>query len=361
MGKIQAIVTDVGTVTGHMASVAREFRIPALVGTGSATQVIPHGEEITVDATNRTVYRGRAESLLKKKRPRNPMKGSPMYKTVQAVLKRIAPLNLTDPGEADFSPQGCLTLHDIIRFSHEMAMQEMFRLQDDVKTEKIAAIPLKVHLPMRILVVDLGEGLSVPAGAREAGIQHVTSTPFRALLRGMTREGVSWMQHAGTNWRGFGSILAESLLRDPLREGAMGGPSYAIVAAHYLNFSSRLGYHFVTVDTYCGPQVNDNYITFYFKGGAADMVRRSRRAQLLALVLRWLGLRIEQKGDMVRAEVKKYQDRVLEEKLDTIGRLLGSVNLLDMVLQDDRQVEWYADEFLKGNYTFQAGSTQDPR
>ena len=285
-----------------------------------------------------------------------------MYKTVLAVLKRIAPLNLADPNEAHFTPQGCRTLHDIIRFSHEMAMQEMFRLKEDVKSDKIAAIPLKVHLPMRILVVDLGEGLSVPSGAREAGIQNVISTPFKALLRGMTFEGVSWMQHAGMNLRGFGSILAESLLRDPLREGAMGGPSYAIVAAHYLNFSSRLGYHFVTVDTYCGPQMNDNYITFYFKGGAADMARRSRRAQLLAMVLRSLGLRIEQKGDMVRAELKKYQDRGLEEKLDTLGRLLGSVNLLDMVLQDDRQVEWYADEFLKGNYTFRTGpGPQDTR
>jgi pyruvate,water dikinase len=354
MGRIQAIVTDVGSVTGHMASVAREFHIPALVGTGSATEIIPHGEEITVDATNRTVYRGRVETLLKTKRAANPMKGSPIHRAVQAALKRIAPLNLTDPKLNNFNPQGCRTIHDVIRFAHEMAMQEMFTISDDLKSEAKIALPLRVYLPIKILIVDLGGGLSVAPGAREASAEHVTSAPFRALLNGMTHKDVSWTHHVGVNWRGIGSIVAESLLRDPMTEGPMGGPSYAIVAGRYLNFSSRLGYHFVTVDTFCGSQVNDNYITFYFKGGAADIGRRSRRALLIALVLKRLGFMVVQKGDMVRGEMKKYESSILEDKLAMVGRLLGSVNLLDMVLTDDRQIEWYSDQFFDGNYAFQS-------
>ena len=51
IGRVKAIITDVGSVTGHMASVAREFQIPTLVGTDNATTLIPHGSEITVDAT----------------------------------------------------------------------------------------------------------------------------------------------------------------------------------------------------------------------------------------------------------------------------------------------------------------------
>lgn len=353
MGRIHAIVTDVGTVTGHMASVAREFRIPTLVGTGTATQLIPHGEEITVDATNRTVYRGRVNSLLKRKRASNPMRGSPMHKIVQAALRRIAPLNLTELSDENFRPEGCRTLHDIIRFAHEMAMQEMFRIGHDLESHKTVAIPLRVYLPMKILVVDLSGGLAVPPGAKEATLENVTSTPFKALLKGMCHERVLWTRHGRVSWRGLSSLFAETLLRDPLLEQGMGGPSYAIVASHYLNLSSRLGYHFATVDTFCGPHVNDNYITFYFKGGAADMARRSRRAHLIAIILRWLGFSIERKGDMVRGEVKKYQSPVLEEKLDMVGRLLGSVNLLDMALEDDGKLEWYAEQFLEGNYTFQ--------
>jgi pyruvate,water dikinase len=358
MGRIQAIVTDVGTVTGHMASVAREFRIPTLVGTGGATEAIVNGELITVDATNRTIYRGRVESLLKKKKPRNPMKGSPIYRTVQTALKRIAPLNLADPKDPNFNPEGCRTLHDLIRFSHEIAMREMFRISDEVQPDRSGAVPLRIPLPMKILVIDLGGGLSIAESAEEATLENITSSPFKSLLRGMTNKDVSWTQHSGASLRGFGSIVAESLLRDPLLNGPMGGPSYAVVAANYLNFSARLGYHYVTVDTFCGPRVNDNYIIFYFKGGAADIARRSRRAQLITLVLRWVGFSMEQKGDMVRGAMKKYQCGVLEEKLDIIGRLLGSVNLLDMALHNDRQVEWYADRFLEGNYTFQAKEDQ---
>ncbi|MCU0586050.1 MAG: PEP-utilizing enzyme, partial [Desulfobacterales bacterium] len=130
MGRVRAFITDVGSVTGHMASVAREFQIPTLVGTGSATAAIRHGEEITVDAGRRRVYRGRVESLLSEKKPVNPMKDSPTYNTVKSVLKRIAPLNLTDPGKENFTPEGCRTLHDVIRFAHEMSMREMFRISD---------------------------------------------------------------------------------------------------------------------------------------------------------------------------------------------------------------------------------------
>jgi pyruvate, water dikinase len=88
-----------------------------------------------------------------------------------------------------------------------------------------------------------------------------------------------------------------------------------VIASRYINFSARLGYHFVTVASFCSPLVNDNYIIFHFKGGAAD-IARPRRANLISVVLRWLGFSVEQKGDMVRGEVKKYQSSVLEEKLD---------------------------------------------
>ena len=41
MPKAQAIVTDSGSVAGHMAAVAREFAVPTLLDTKVATQAIP--------------------------------------------------------------------------------------------------------------------------------------------------------------------------------------------------------------------------------------------------------------------------------------------------------------------------------
>ena len=47
--KVAAVVTDTGGVLSHCAVVAREYGIPAVVGTGMATKVIADGQTIEVD------------------------------------------------------------------------------------------------------------------------------------------------------------------------------------------------------------------------------------------------------------------------------------------------------------------------
>ena len=44
-----ALVTDIGSITAHGSIVAREYGIPAVLGTGNATRIIKHGQEIEVD------------------------------------------------------------------------------------------------------------------------------------------------------------------------------------------------------------------------------------------------------------------------------------------------------------------------
>ncbi len=353
LGRVQAIVTDVGSVTGHMASVAREFSVPTLVGTGNATSLIAHGEEITVDASNGLIFQGRVDSILERRKPVNPMKGSPTYKAAHSALKKIAVLNLLDPSQESFAPEGCQTLHDIVRFSHEISMREMFRISDEIEVSERHAVHVKAPLPMKILAIDLGGGLDISSDVSQANVHNVVSIPFQSLLKGMTRPDVQWIGSVGIDWKGFATVMAESVFRDPLTDDRMGGPNYVVISDEYMNFNSRLGYHFAVVDAFCGDQVNDNYITFSFKGGAADIGRRSRRASLIAKILKRLGLKTEIRGDMVRGEIKKYDCAILQEKLDMIGRLLGAVRLLDMVLSDDGRIDWYVEEFFKGNYTFQ--------
>jgi len=52
-----AVVTDGGTLAAHASLVAREFGIPAVVATGSATRVLSDGELVTVDGAAGAVYR----------------------------------------------------------------------------------------------------------------------------------------------------------------------------------------------------------------------------------------------------------------------------------------------------------------
>ncbi|HEV3391394.1 MAG TPA: PEP-utilizing enzyme [Solirubrobacteraceae bacterium] len=53
--KIKATVTDVGGVMSHAAIVAREYGLPAVVGTGRATATIRTGQTIRVDGSEGTV------------------------------------------------------------------------------------------------------------------------------------------------------------------------------------------------------------------------------------------------------------------------------------------------------------------
>jgi len=47
-----ALVTDAGGILSHAAIVAREYRLPAVVGTRTATSLLKDGDEVTVDGTN---------------------------------------------------------------------------------------------------------------------------------------------------------------------------------------------------------------------------------------------------------------------------------------------------------------------
>jgi pyruvate,water dikinase len=54
-GRISDAVTDAGGVMCHAAIVAREYGLPAVLGTGSATREIKTGDIIRVDADNGVV------------------------------------------------------------------------------------------------------------------------------------------------------------------------------------------------------------------------------------------------------------------------------------------------------------------
>jgi pyruvate,water dikinase len=49
--KMKALVTDAGGLTSHPAVLAREFGIPAVIGTSTATRQIRTGDRIRVNGT----------------------------------------------------------------------------------------------------------------------------------------------------------------------------------------------------------------------------------------------------------------------------------------------------------------------
>lgn len=357
MKKARAILTDLGSITGHMASLAREFGIPCLLDTKVATATIPTGMEITVDAYSGRVYQGNVLELSSfQKMSESPMKETPVYQSLRRVADLIVPLYLIDPKASNFAPVFCQTLHDMARLVHERSYSEMFQLSDLVSGKEGFAFKLEAMIPLDLHVIDLGDGLIKTKEQeilKKIGVDGVASVPFKALLRGMTHEAFQVPQLRPVSFSGFFSVMREQMLTPPHPANErFGERSYAIVSDKYLNFSSRVGYHYSVLDSYCGPIDNMNYITFSFKGGAADDLRRNRRVRAIASILQELDFIVDVKGDRVDARFQKFDYSLTEEKLDQLGRLLLFTRQMDMLMHSETSVEALAKNFLAGNYTF---------
>jgi len=353
MTRAAAIMTDVGSPTGHMASLSREYRVPTIVDAGRATE-LPEGLEVTVDAAHLKVFEGRVEEIMVREfqspRQRSDL---PSFPLIERIVGRVARLNLTDPSKNSFRAKNCRTYHDIARFCHEMAIWEMFNLNDYRNlSDKGMAFRLESDIPLGIYIIDLGGGLdsAIPGGTVKP--EQILSVPMQALYRGMSTPGIRWGGARPIDLKGFLSVLANTMYDSSKGERELGDNSYAIISSKYLNFGSRLGYHFTTLDSVCGETLNDNYILFRFKGGAADIERRARRARFVGDILAHYHFNIEQKEDLLNAWVKKLPEDSTKDLLAMVGRLIGCARQLDVVMDAETTLERCETAFINGEYEF---------
>lgn len=353
MMKASAIVTEVGSAAGHMASLAREYRIPTLVDVRDASCLLD-GMEVTVDAGNRCVYAGRVERLISNiAKQALLLRDAPALAVLERVLGRVAKLNLVDPSRNSFRAKNCKTYHDIVRFCHEMAICEMFQLNDYRNlSEHGVAYKLESEIPLRIYIIDLGGGLMATPDNKIIRPEHISSKPMLALWRGITTKGITWAGARPIDLKGFVSVFANTLYDPAKGERGLGENSYAILSRDYMNFGSRLGYHFTTLDAVCSEDIRENYIIFRLKGGAADIERRVRRARFVSDVLAHFGFQVDQKEDVMNAWVKKLPCSEIEELLSMIGRLIGCARQLDVVMETNSTTEACINAFIQGDYEF---------
>lgn len=349
-----AVITEVGSVTGHMASLTREYRTPTLLNCPGALRFLTPGELATVDATNRRVYQGRVEELLAARDARQSvMRGTPVYRQLQGLAELVTPLNLLDPNSPGFKAENCRTLHDVMRMVHELSYREMFKISDQASCEGNWSLALEAPIPLDLHVIDLGDGLAeLPRRSRKVSVDQVVSAPFKALLRGMLHEDLQRREPRPVHLGGLFSVISQQMLNPPNQGERFGDRSYALVSDKYLNFSSRVGYHYSVVDAYCGGVLNENYVNFEFKGGAADDARRIRRVRAIADILREWGFTVESIADRVVARYQKYDARLIEERLDMLGRLLLFTRQMDMLMTDEASVGRVRECFLNGQYDY---------
>jgi pyruvate,water dikinase len=346
-----AVVTDIGAVTGHMATICREFRVPTIVDTQKATRVLKTGMEVTVDAEENVIYQGIVKELLAAQLiEKTPYEDTYEFKLLRRLLKKVSLLHVTDPQSNEFDPAHCKTFHDIIRFAHEMAVR---RIGHGIPRRKLAITyplgRLKLPIPLDLTVVDIDGGLqrgSSISETPEISIEEIACLPLQTLLQALIAPGVWQSEPVDLDLKGFMSSFTSNRAAQALSSEGVHN-NLAIVSREYLNLSLHLGYHFNMVDGNISDDQNANYIYFRFFGGVTEFTRRSRRISLLARILEKNDFAVESKGDLVIGRIKKVGRQEMEKKFRLIGRLIGYTRQLDVLLRSKRDIERFTDHFLE--------------
>lgn len=345
--RAKALVAESGSLAGHLANVAREFGVPALLNLPDATKVLQDGVTVTVDASARKVYAGVREQSAGRAEPAKAfMEGTPVYDILREAAELIVPLSLLDPDAPSFRPENCRSMHDITRFCHEKAVVEMFRFGTEHKFPERAAKQLFVGVPMQFWVINLDDGFAHDVPGKYIKLSEIVSVPMLALWKGMVAK--EWAGPPPINARGFMSVLLEASANpnlDPASESAYAARNYFMVSKNFANLQSRFGFHFCTVEALAGERAQENYASFSFKGGAANFERKVQRVRFIASFLEEYGFRCDVREDACFARVEGLPLCDMEERLIVLGYVIMHTRQLDMVMSDGRSAAQFAAKF----------------
>ncbi len=341
-----AILTDIGSPTGHMATVAREFRVPTIVNTGVATQMLKTGDEITVDATQNVVYAGKFKELcLYELIQEDVFEESYEYRLLRRILRKVVPLNIVDPHDERFRPDGCQTYHDIVRFVHEKAVDELIQIGErSSKWLRSGLKRLELDIPLGVSVLDIGGGIKELENKNVVTMDMITSIPMIAFVKGLCHAGLWANEPVSVDLGSFMSSLTRTF-SSSMASPEQVGKNLVVLSKEYMNMSLRLGYHFNIIDVYISDSVNDNYAYFRFLGGVTEITRRSRRARFIANILEQYDFRVEIKGDLVIGRIKKLPRDEMERRVVLLGGLVAYTRQLDVLMKHDDHVNHFEEEF----------------
>ncbi len=337
--RASAIIAERGSPAGHLATIAREFRVPALVGVRNAIEVLRDGMEITLDTHHRIIYEGLVRELIDYELVQPTVfEESAEFRLLRRLLKRVAPLHLIDPESLDFSPAGCTSVHDLIRYIHENAVRELIDLPSFLQRYKGSKVwTLTSDVPIGLRILDLGEGIDPDLQGTKVSIEHVRSFPLRALWVGVSLPDAWSTEPVHVDLKGLMSSLTRNWDATGTSASATGF-NLAVINRYYMNLHLRLGYHFNLIDARMEKEDQHNHIYFRFMGGVTDLTRRTRRAKVLAKILSHYHFNVVVRGDLVVGRLLHLPMEEIQRRLQVLGALIGFTRQLDIQLRNDQDI-----------------------
>lgn len=324
LSRVKGVISETGSQAGHLASLARSFGVPVLAAASGSMALIAPGTPLTLDVGTRTVHAGLADTAQLHRNLSVGVASSVAVARLKDALERITPLHLKYPDADEFTPKAVRTIHDMVRFCHEMAVRAMFNLSEIGRAKEARHASLGIPLDMSIL--DLGGGLV--GQDLDSGVTPTAhfGPLLQALCVGLEHPRATWSAAPHFDWDKLSLSLEGGIV--PASEARLS--AYAIVSAEHVHFLARFGFHFAVLDCHTGQVSDQSYVNFSFNGGGGAKGGRLARQGLLSWILEREGFTVTTRGELLTASLSMPDRPQVLRSLSLLGFILARTLSLDM-------------------------------